>query len=111
MTYRNGAFVVDTRGDRARVAQVIDSLGQQAHLRAPGGGEEWKALFSDLRLATREERARATRWPQLKRPPFDCEECSKDIAAYQEAMESGNDFRTATALVRQRTHWRLEHGL
>ncbi|MGW1075647.1 hypothetical protein [Streptomyces sp. NPDC002537] len=109
MTYRNGAFVVDTR--ESRVALVVDSMGKRVHVRAPGGGEEWEVPFTALRLATREERETAGLWPQMARSPIDCETCPELSAAYREAEASGDKVRTGAAVVAQRSHWRREHGL
>lgn len=37
MTYRNGAFVMDTRENR--IAQVIGNAGRRVQVRRPGGLE------------------------------------------------------------------------
>ena len=52
MTYRTGAYVVDTRTDR--LGRVTGVFGAIADLRTPGGAE-WRAPHSALRLATTRE--------------------------------------------------------
>ncbi|GAA2913762.1 hypothetical protein GCM10020221_06810 [Streptomyces thioluteus] len=59
MTYREGAYVVDTRS--AKLAQVMARMGPRVYVRPPGGGREWDAPPEALRPATREELAAATR--------------------------------------------------
>ncbi|GAA0430094.1 hypothetical protein [Streptomyces luteireticuli] len=54
MTYRKGAYVVDTR--HARLAEVMAQVGRLVYVRPPGGGREWEAPPEALRLATREEK-------------------------------------------------------
>ncbi len=109
MTYRNGAFVVDTREER--IGQVIDSIGARVHLREPGGGREWEVPFSALRLATRDEREVIGLWPQMIRPMTGCAECPELAAALREAQAGDDKLKKSRALVAQRGHWRLEHGL
>ncbi|KNB50111.1 hypothetical protein [Streptomyces caatingaensis] len=55
MSYREGAYVVDTR--TATLAQVMAVVGRRVYVRPPGGGREWDVPPEALRLATREERA------------------------------------------------------
>ncbi|MEU3755467.1 hypothetical protein AB0H17_22270 [Streptomyces olivoreticuli] len=109
MTYRNGAFVVDTREER--IGQVIDSVGRRVHLREPGGGREWEVPFSALRLATRDEREIVGLWPQMIRPMAGCAECPELAAELREAQAGDDKLKKSRALVAQRGHWRLEHGL
>lgn len=57
MTYRKGAYVVDTRS--AKFAQVMADGGTNVYVRPPRGGLEWDAPAEALRLATPAERAAA----------------------------------------------------
>ncbi|MBC2877445.1 MULTISPECIES: hypothetical protein [Streptomyces] len=57
MTYREGAYVVDTRS--AKLAQVMAHAGHRVYVRPPRGGREWEAPVEALRLATRDEQAAA----------------------------------------------------
>ncbi|MGI5338629.1 hypothetical protein ACQEVS_15080 [Streptomyces sp. CA-181903] len=57
MTYREGAYVVDTRS--AKLAQVMAQAGRRVYVRPPRGGREWEAPAEVLRLATRDEQAAA----------------------------------------------------
>ncbi|MEV4501423.1 hypothetical protein [Streptomyces klenkii] len=107
MTYRIGAFVVDTR--EGRIAQVVGERGSRLMLRRPGGGVEWEAPFASLRLATREDREAAGLWPSGSRPVYGCEECVQLEAAYHEAAAGDDHVRTGEALVVQRRHWRMTH--
>ncbi|MEU5419329.1 hypothetical protein [Streptomyces sp. NPDC020667] len=109
MTYRNGAFVVDTREER--IGQVIDSVGRRVHLREPGGGQEWEVPFSALRLAKRDEREVIGLWPQTIKPFRGCGECPELAAALRDAQAGGDRLKAAKAILAQRAHWRLEHGL
>ncbi|MFC5149110.1 hypothetical protein [Streptomyces aureoversilis] len=106
MTYRNGAFVVDTR--EGRMAQVIGSEGHRVQVRQPGGGLEWEVPFSSLRLATSAERAAARANPEPPARPAiaDCPECPALKAAWWEATIEGDPFKAGDALVAVRRHWR-----
>ncbi len=106
MTYRNGAFVMDTRG--GRIAQVIGSRGQRVNVREPGGGAEWEVPFSALRLATREERGAVGLWPE---GAARCAECEESKVALREAEAGGGRADVDTALVAQRMHWANAHTL
>ncbi|MBZ4320607.1 hypothetical protein [Streptomyces huiliensis] len=57
MTYREGAYVVDTRS--AKLAQVMAQADGSVYVRPPRGGREWEAPAEALRLATRDERVAA----------------------------------------------------
>ncbi|MBT2384902.1 hypothetical protein [Streptomyces sp. ISL-11] len=107
MTYRNGAFVVDTR--EGRIAQVVDGSGRHTRVREPGGGREWEVPFAALRLATREEREAAGLWPAGTRPLYGCTECAELDAAYRAAAQGSDEVETGNALVAQRRHWRSAH--
>ncbi|MGK5547547.1 hypothetical protein ACSNOH_22845 [Streptomyces sp. URMC 127] len=107
MTYRIGAFVMDTR--EGRIAQVIGAAGSRVTLRRPGGGLEWEAPFGALRLATREEREAAGLWPSGARPMLGCAECAELKAAYDAAVAGGDPYVTGEALVVRRRHWRMVH--
>lgn len=109
MTYRNGAFVVDTR--EGRLAQVIGGAGGRVQLRKPGGGLEWEVPFASLRLATREEREAAGLWPAGPRPAYGCEECAELDAARRAAARGTDEVEAGNALVAQRRHWRSAHML
>ncbi|MFI1797088.1 hypothetical protein ACH427_06960 [Streptomyces sp. NPDC020379] len=109
MTYRNGAFVVDTREER--IGQVIDSVGRRVHLREPGGGREWEVPFSALRLATRDEREATGLRPQTIKPFRGCVECPELATALRDAQVGGDRLKAGKAVLAQRAHWRLDHGL
>lgn len=106
MTYRNGAFVVDTRD--GRLAQVIGGVGGRVQARQPGGGPEWEVPFSALRLATSAERAAARRNPETHRRPrmAECPTCPALEAAWWEAESGGDKVKAGEALVAARRHWR-----
>ncbi|CAM5533074.1 hypothetical protein SABIM44S_03724 [Streptomyces abikoensis] len=106
MTYRNGAFVVDTRD--GRIVQVIGGTGGRVRVRPPGGGTEWEVPFVALRLATGEERAEARRNPEPGRRPriADCPECPALKATWWEAESGGDEAKAREALVAVRRHWR-----
>ncbi|MFF7728423.1 hypothetical protein [Streptomyces sp. NPDC008001] len=107
MTYRVGAFVVDT--PEGQIAQVIGVVGSRVTLRRPGGGPEWEVPFGSLRLATREDREAVGLWPAGSRPMYGCTECAQLEAAYREAAAGGDPVVTGDALVLQRRHWRAVH--
>ncbi|MBB5117723.1 hypothetical protein FHS36_001129 [Streptomyces eurocidicus] len=103
--YRNGAFVVDTR--EGRLAQVIGGAGKRVSVRRPGGGQEWEVPFSELRLATREERQAVGLWPSDPSSGlYGCPTCPELDAAWREANARGDEARAGDALVAQRRHWR-----
>ncbi|MFE0044165.1 hypothetical protein [Streptomyces albireticuli] len=107
MTYRNGAFVVDTR--EGVIAQVIGDTGGRVQLRKPGGGLEWEVPFAALRLATREEREAAGLLPSGSRPAYGCTECAELDAARRAAAGGDDAVKAGDALVAQRRHWRSAH--
>lgn len=109
MTYRNGAFVMDTR--ESRIAQVIGGDGQRVQLRRPGGGLEWEVPSSVLRLATREEREAAGLWPAGARPLLGCGECADSEAAWRRAVGGEDEVEAGDALVAMRRHRRTTHLL
>ncbi|MGW1073495.1 hypothetical protein [Streptomyces sp. NPDC002537] len=109
MTYRNGAFVVDTR--EGRIAQVIDSVGGRVRVRTPGGGAEWEVPFSALRLATREERDEAGLWPTAIRPLNGCPECPELNRAWREAEAGDDRLKAARELLALRRHECVVHML
>ncbi|MCF3104485.1 hypothetical protein IPZ58_23240 [Streptomyces roseoverticillatus] len=113
MTYRVGAYVLDTREDR--VAQVIGHRGSQVQVRTPGGGTEWEVPVSALRLAMSQEREAVRvlansdgRAPRRR----GCARCAELEAAWRAACaETGERTNTTGwALNRFRTHWRLDHA-
>ncbi|MEU2873877.1 hypothetical protein ABZ769_32530 [Streptomyces olivoreticuli] len=107
MTYRNGAFVMDTRD--GRIAQVIGGRGQRVNVREPGGGVEWEVPFGAVRLATREERGAAGLWPEGS--PARCAECEELKVALRETEARGGKADVDNALVAQRKHWTNTHTL
>lgn len=118
MTYRVGAYVVDTR--EGRVAQVIGHRGGRVQVRMPGGGLVWEVPAPALRLALGQERE-AVRFlansdavrpsPERMTDGRHCEDCETLSAAWRSAAGAGPYTETAVdALVRFRNHWRLEHG-
>ncbi|MEH6376195.1 hypothetical protein V7793_17980 [Streptomyces sp. KLMMK] len=111
MTYRVGAYVVDTR--EGRIAQVIGHRGPQVQVRTPGGGLEWEVPASALRLAMSQEReafralanSDGTHWSG-------CGRCSELNAAWRAASAAGERTNEAVdALSRFRNHWRLDHAV
>ena len=57
MTFKQGAIVHDEIS--GRTGQYMDKIGTQIHMRPLGGGREWAAPASRVRLATPEECASA----------------------------------------------------
>ncbi|MDT0450944.1 hypothetical protein [Streptomyces hesseae] len=101
MTYRIGAYVVDTRDDR--IAQVVGEGETLVAVRQPGGEAVWEVPPSALRLATREDRNAAGLRPYLS----GCAECVELDDALRKAV--GEDRSRAGAAVRM--HWIVTHGV
>ncbi|MFF4531746.1 hypothetical protein ACFY1P_21050 [Streptomyces sp. NPDC001407] len=110
MTYRVGAYVVDTREDR--VAQVIGHRGSRVQVRTPGGGAEWEVPTGSLRLAMSAERAAFRLLANSDGPlAAGCPRCAELDAAWHAACEAGERTSAAAdALSRFRNHWRLDHA-
>ncbi|MFF4404374.1 hypothetical protein ACFY2W_12385 [Streptomyces sp. NPDC001262] len=100
MTYRNGAYVVDTR--EGRLAQVVGEKGGRVQVRRPGGELTWEAPASALRLATREELGAAGLLPYRS----DCGECVELDAIRQAAGIQDRPRATAATW----THWIAAHS-
>ncbi|MFF4156362.1 hypothetical protein [Streptomyces sp. NPDC001678] len=113
MTYREGAYVVDTRS--ATLAQVMGNVGPRVQIRRPDGGREWEAPADALRLATRAEREAAGLRASAAAPsasPFGCAECVRLEAARRAAGEYGERTEAAVdAMVAVRSHFREAHVL
>lgn len=109
MTYREGAYVVDTRS--ARLAQVMGNVGPRVQVRPPGGGKEWEAPAHTLRLATREEREAAGLSGAASASPIRCAECVTLQSAQRTAVDSGDRQRAVAATVAVRDHFRHAHLL
>ncbi len=107
VTYRVGAYVVDTRDDR--IAEVIGAMGRRVRVRGPGGGPEWDVPFASLRLATREEREKAG--VRGTRSPLGCTECADLEAARRQAVAHGEEEAFVDATVAVRSHFRDAHLL
>ncbi|MCC3775913.1 hypothetical protein [Streptomyces sp. UNOB3_S3] len=107
MTYRNGAYVMDTRENR--LAQVIGSTDARVQVQRPGGGLQWEVPVADVRLATREERDAAGL--PASASPVGCAECAALVAARQEAGASGDEEKAVDAMVAVRSHFREAHVL
>ncbi|MCC3776185.1 hypothetical protein K6I33_000464 [Streptomyces sp. UNOB3_S3] len=101
VTYRIGAYVVDTRDDR--IAQVVGEGETLVAVRQPGGGSVWEVPPSALRLATREDRNAAGLRPYLS----GCAECVDLDDAQQKAV--GEDRSRAAAAARM--HWIVTHSV
>lgn len=101
VTYRIGAYVVDTRDDR--IAQVVGEGETLVAVRQPGGGAVWEVPPSALRLATREDRNAAGLRPYLS----GCAECVELEDARLRAVGEDRARAAATA----RTHWIVAHGV
>ncbi|MEV6673439.1 hypothetical protein [Streptomyces sp. NPDC051162] len=110
MTYRVGAYVVDTREDR--VAQVIGHRGSRVQVRTPGGGLEWEVPVAALRLAMSEERAAFRLLANSDGPhAAGCARCAELDSAWRAACAAGERTVAAVdALSRFRNHWRLDHA-
>ncbi|MEU5191857.1 hypothetical protein AB0G83_32680 [Streptomyces klenkii] len=112
MTYRVGAYVVDTREDR--VAQVIGHRGAHVQVRAPGGGTEWEVPAAALRLAVGQEREAVRLLANSDRAPAPsgCARCAELEAAWRAACAATGERTVTTgwALNRFRNHWRLDHA-
>ncbi|MCD9141559.1 hypothetical protein [Streptomyces albireticuli] len=105
MAYRNGAFVMDIR--EGRIGQVVGGTASRVQLRRPGGGPEWEAPFTELRVATREERQADGLWPsEPVGGLYGCPTCPELEAAWREAKAGGDEVKAGDALVAQRRHWR-----
>ncbi|MEU3353283.1 hypothetical protein [Streptomyces sp. NPDC037389] len=113
MTYREGAYVVDTRS--ATLAQVMGNVGTRVQIRRPGGGREWEAPTEALRLATRAEREAAGLRDSAAAPsasPAGCAECVRLDTARRAAGEYGELTEAAVdAMVAVRSHFRDTHVL
>ncbi|GGP59984.1 hypothetical protein [Streptomyces abikoensis] len=113
MTYREGAYVVDTRS--ATLAQVMGNVGPCVQIRRPGGGREWEAPADALRLATRAEREAAGLRGSAAAPsasPVGCAECARLDTARRAAGEYGELTEAAVdAMVAVRSHFREAHVL
>ncbi|MFF7727708.1 hypothetical protein [Streptomyces sp. NPDC008001] len=111
MTYRVGAYVVDTREDR--VAQVIGHRGACVRVRTPGGGGEWEVPVGALRLAMSDERAAFRVLANSDGAHgAGCARCGELEAAWRAACAAGERTGAAIdALSRFRNHWRLDHPL
>ncbi|MBF6048242.1 hypothetical protein GO001_24005 [Streptomyces sp. NRRL B-1677] len=112
MTYRVGAYVVDTR--EGRVAQVVGHRGARVQVRAPGGGIEWEVPASVLRLAVWQEReaVRLLANSDCAPAPKGCARCDELEAAWRAACAATGERTVTTgwALNRFRDHWRLDHA-
>ncbi|MFI9205632.1 hypothetical protein [Streptomyces sp. NPDC053048] len=101
MTYRIGAYVMDTRENR--IAQVIGQTESRVQLQAPDRSLQWEAPATALRLATREERNAAGLRPYLG----GCAECVALEDAHRNAAAEDRPRVTAEA----RTHWIVAHAV
>lgn len=104
-TYREGAYVIDTR--TAALAQVMGAPGPLVQVRAPGGGREWEVPPQALRLATRGEREAAGVRGAAPRSPVGCAECAELEAARRAAVGAA----AVDAMVAVRSHFRDAHLL
>lgn len=104
LTYREGAYVIDTRS--ATLAQVMGTLGPRVQVRKPGGGREWEVPPQDLRLATRAERERAR---GQSGSPVGCTDCTELEAARRRAVASGHGKAAVDAAIAVRSHFRDAH--
>ncbi|MEU4212302.1 hypothetical protein AB0F13_20275 [Streptomyces sp. NPDC026206] len=110
MTYRPGAYVVDTRENR--LAQVIGSTGVRVQVQHPGGGLKWEVPDTALRLATREEReAAGLRNSATPLSPVGCRECATLEAARRQAVATGGKAESENATIAVRSHFRDTHLL
>ncbi|MBT2385463.1 hypothetical protein [Streptomyces sp. ISL-11] len=108
MTYRPGAYVVDTR--TATLAQVMGTLGPHVQVRPPRGGKEWDVPPTALRLAGREERVAAGVRDGASASPVGCGRCVALRVAYEEAR-GGDEDEAVDAAIAVRQHFRSAHLL
>ncbi|MDX3455358.1 hypothetical protein PV396_26045 [Streptomyces sp. ME02-8801-2C] len=123
-SFEPGALLHDPETDR--VGEYQATVGPYALLRPVGGGREWQAAPTSLRVATPEqrlsagvraanERAGRATWgyAELDRPPVpvaDCETCA-EVAALRRAAQAASDASAETdADVLMRRHHRAAHG-
>ncbi|GAA1895781.1 hypothetical protein GCM10009753_25870 [Streptantibioticus ferralitis] len=121
MTYRIGAYVMDT--ETARVGQVVGESASRVILRQPGTGLEWEADPRVLRLASRDEREAIgvhsngtsvvghLAGEDSVTVQADCEECQRLGRAEAEARSASNHSRAADYRVLARRHLRNVHGV
>ncbi|GHF46378.1 hypothetical protein GCM10010218_29550 [Streptomyces mashuensis] len=113
MTYREGAYVVDTRS--AALGQVVGRDGADVQVREPGSGREWGVPPDALRLASHAERVAAglRETAALLAPgsPVGCTECTDLEAARRAAVNRGGHDAIVDATVALRTHFRDAHIL
>ncbi|GHF36713.1 hypothetical protein GCM10010218_17820 [Streptomyces mashuensis] len=113
MSYRQGAYVIDTRENR--LAQVVGGTDARVQVRRPGGGgRPWEVPFTALRLATRAEREAAGLRASAARPPLSpvgCKECAELEAARRQAVLGRDKEEITDATVAIRSHFRNAHIL
>ncbi|MFI1971730.1 hypothetical protein [Streptomyces cinnamoneus] len=106
MTYRPGAYVVDTRENR--LAQVMGGTGVRVQVQRPGGGLQWEVPATALRLATRAEREAAGLAGTAA--PVGCPECRELTAAQRAAVDRGDRALAVTRTIAVRSHYRASHA-
>lgn len=109
MTYRPGAFVIDTR--TATLVQVMGHLGPHVQVRQPGGGREWDVPPEVLRLAGREEREAAGIRGSDSTSPVGCAECAALEANRRAAASVGDQAMLVDTTIAVRSHFRTAHLL
>ncbi|GHC73466.1 hypothetical protein [Streptomyces cinnamoneus] len=109
MTYREGAYVVDTRS--GTLAQVVGSAAPRVQVRPPGGGQEWDVPADALRLATRQERETAGIRAVASASPVGCTDCTTLEAERRQAVADGHEDAITDATVAVRSHFRTAHLL
>ncbi len=109
MTYREDAYVVDTRSET--LVQVRGGEGRRVRVRAPGGDREWEVPAEALRLATRQEREGAGIRARPSASPQGCADCTALEAARRAAAAGGDETAIADATVAVRGHFRSAHLL
>ncbi|MEU1312830.1 hypothetical protein ABZ419_28600 [Streptomyces cinnamoneus] len=108
-TYREGAYVMDTRSDT--FAQVIGPAGAHVRVAAPGGGRQWEVPSQWLRLATRGEREAAGVRGSAPRSAVGCADCTGLEAARRAAVAGGDEEAVVDATIAVRSHFRDAHLL
>ncbi|MEU7136820.1 hypothetical protein [Streptomyces sp. NPDC046261] len=109
MTYRNGAYVVDTRENK--LVQVVGGADARVQVQRPGGGLQWEVPASALRLATRAERDAVGLGAGAASSPVGCGECAR-LEAARRAAAAGDDTDAADdATIAVRRHFRDAHLL
>ncbi|MFI9204927.1 hypothetical protein [Streptomyces sp. NPDC053048] len=103
MTYRVGAYVIDTRS--ATLAQVMGTVDCHVLVRRPDGGQTWDVPPQALRLASRKECAAAG----VGAAVAGCGRCAELLATQRRAVDKGERELAIAATIAVRAHVRKAH--